>query len=102
MRGRSGRECASAPTTFASSVPPPRPSPASGEGDLLLLLPSPGEAQAEDRPQGSPDFPARDFPGTGDAVLEADRHLDDRVAEPPGPVDHLDLERVGLRHDLFE
>src|ERR1700694_310783 len=78
--------------------------PANGRAFTSMPLPAPqsSEAQPQDCPQRSPDFALRHLRGSRNAVLEADGRLDDPIAQPPGPVHHLDLEGVTLRHDLVQ
>src|SRR3982074_1723390 len=87
--------------------PPSGGGPGRGWVELARLLDAPplpsfGEAQAQYGPQRAPHLTARHLRGARDPVFEADRDLDDRVSEAPGPVHHLDLERVSLRNDIVE
>src|SRR5712691_4899315 len=63
---------------------------------------SPRHAQAENGPERPPDLALRDLGGAGDPVFETDRHLDHRISEPYGAIDHLDLKGVALGSDLIE
>src|SRR5712691_7315006 len=70
-------------------------------GFLSYFFPS-TQAQAQHRPQRPADLAPGDLGGAGDAVFEADRHLDHRISEPACPPDHLDLERVSLRQNVVK
>src|SRR5260370_6821447 len=77
-------------TTWSRSWPP------------LPALPLPlTQPQAQHRPQRAPDLASRHLGGAGDAVLEPDRHLDHRIAEPAPPPHHLDLKYLPLRYDVI-